>query len=134
MSIKREIREASRTETQDGKSYRSCWSLSGNGREFLSVEESAAGKTVTFRVTGNIVFDAAPLISYELQALATTDCDVTFDCAGLTAISNSCMDGLIKTQQIMDSLGKGTLRIINMPDAIREDFRKSGAEGVLDVE
>jgi anti-anti-sigma regulatory factor len=134
MSIKREFREATRKQEKGVKSYRSCWSLTENGGEILSVEETAENKKVVIRLTGNLRSDTVFFFKDELFALATADSDITLDCEALSTISNGCQKGLIEAQQLMDNLGRGTLTITRLPEKIYDDFRASGVAGALEIE
>ena len=72
--------------------------------------------------------------SDELLALATVDADVTLELDALQSISNSAQKALIKTQQMMDRLKRGTLTLTKLPNEIAENFQKSGISGALMIE
>lgn len=134
MSMTREFRESTRTQTDGGREYRSVWTLAEQGAEILTAEETAKGKQVLIRLRGKLRSDTLHYFKDELLALATVDSDVTLDCEELTGISNVCQKGLIETQQLMDSLGRGTLTLVKLPKEILADFQASGVAGALDIE
>ena len=134
MGITRQFRASSRTQNGGAAEYRSVWALTEKGGEILCVEETAKGKSVLVRLGGKLRSDTLHFFKDELLALATTDSDVTLDCEGLTGISNVCQKGLIETQQLMDSLGRGTLTLVKRPKEILADFQASGVAGALDIE
>ena len=134
MAITRQFRASSRTQNGAVREYRSVWTLTEKGSEILCAEETAQGKQVLIRLSGKLRSDTLHFFKDELLALATTDSDVTLDCEALTGISNVCQKGLIETQQLMDSLGRGTLTLVKLPKEILADFRASGVAGALDIE
>lgn len=134
MSMTREFREAQRSADDGRRAYRSVWCLRDGAAEILSVEETAENKQVTIRLDGSLRSDALFFFKDELFALATMDSDVILDCEALKSISNKCQKGLIETQQLMDSLGRGTLTLVKLPKEILADFNASGVAGAVEIE
>lgn len=130
MSIRRKFQESSGS----GQSYTSCWSLTEKNEPLLSVRENSEGKNVLLHLEGNLRSDTAVFFKDELLALATTDSDVVLDCEGLSGISSSCQRALIEAQQLMDSIGRGTLTLVKVPSEIMDDFNSSGVAGALMIE
>lgn len=134
MSLTRELISAKREVMDKEKTLASTWRLVDKGKEVLLVEETASNKDVRVSITGNLRSDAITFFKDELLALATVDGDVILDLEKLTNISNLCQKALIETQQLMDSLGRGTLTLVKVPPAILDDFKASGMTGVLMIE
>ena len=134
MSIQRTMKRSA-WETADGsRTFHADWALCENGRELLSVEETADGKDVRLLLTGVLRSDTLHFFKDELMALATADADILLDCSGLTAISNSCQIGMIETQQLMDTIGRGTMTLVGLPPEILKDFQSTGVAGSLMIE
>lgn len=134
MSLTRELISSKREVMDKEKTLASTWRLVDKGKEVLLVEETASNKDVHVSITGNLRSDAITFFKDELLALATVDGDVILDLEKLTNISNLCQKALIETQQLMDSLGRGTLTLVKVPSAILDDFKASGMTGVLMIE
>ena len=134
MSIQRIIKKSSQSTEPGNNCCASCWSLMEEKDEIVSIEEEAKGRKVNIRVSGNLRSDTARYFEDELLALATVDADVTLELDALQSISNSAQKALIKTQQMMDRLKRGTLTLTKLPNEIAENFQKSGISGALMIE
>lgn len=134
MSIQRIIKKCSQSTEQGNNCCASCWTLMEEKVEILSIEEEAKGRKVNIRISGNLRSDTVRYFEDELFALATVDADVTLELDALQSISNSAQKALIKTQQMMDRLKRGTLTLTKLPNDIAENFQKSGIYGTLMIE
>ena len=134
MSIQRIIKKSSQSTEPGNNCCASSWTLMEEKDEILFIEEEAKGRKVNIRVSGNLRSDTARYFEDELLALATVDADVTLELDALQSISNSAQKALIKTQQMMDRLKRGTLTLTKLPNEIAENFQKSGISDALMIE
>ena len=110
------------------------WTLYEGGKEILTVEESANDKEVLVTLKGSLRSDTEHYFQDELVALSTVGMDIVVDCKDLNYIANACQIALLSVQQRMDSMGKGTLTLRNVPKNILIDFEKTNLHELLMIE
>ncbi len=110
------------------------WSLSENGQTLLTVREAEEDGKILVSLSGCLRSDMEQMFKDELIALMTVGEDVILDCKDLKYIANSCQDALLSTQQMADSINRGTLTLHNVPKAIFEDFQKTNLHELLMIE
>ena len=110
------------------------WSLVDGGATVLSVKEIAEGLNVAVCVSGSLRSDTEAAFSDELLALCSVGCGIIIDCKELKDISYTCQLVLLKIQQEIDSNGKGSLVLRNVPAGIYDQFRQSNLHELLMIE
>lgn len=110
------------------------WSLSEDGKTLLTVEEKEEDGTILIGLSGILRSDMEQIFKDELIALMTVGKDVVLDCRKLQYMASSCQDALLSTQQIADSMERGTLMLRNVPEAIYAELQKTNLHELLMIE
>lgn len=110
------------------------WSLCDNGQVIVTVREAIEENTVRVTVSGSLRSDTEHYFQDELIALSTVGKDIVVDCKELQYIANACQLALLSVQQKMDSMGRGSLTLCNVPPSIYADFEKTNLHELLMIE
>lgn len=108
--------------------------FSDGATHVLTMGEKAEENSVLITLDGQLRSDVAHDVQDELIALTTVGADVVVDFAKVTYISSTTQHIFLRAQQKMDSMGKGSLTLRNMPEAIYREFEKSGTSELLMIE
>ena len=100
----------------------------------LAMEEKQEEQTLTIILKGNLRSETLHSFQDELSALASFGLDIVLECKEVSYISAACVDALIRIQQKMDDVGKGSLTILDLPEEILSEWKMKGINQVLMVE
>ena len=89
------------------------------------------GNSLEIAVEGRLDTTTAPILETELYRSLQGVTELTFDFAKLKYISSAGLWLLLAVYKSMK--GKGTMRVINVSDIIREVFEVTGFSSMLDV-
>lgn len=99
--------------------------------EVLSVREKESDDLVTVEMKGEMRGDTAHEVQDELIALATVGVNIAVDLSAVTYIAPTVQHIFLRTQQKIDSLGKGTLVLLGLSDTIYHEFEQTGLSELL---
>lgn len=108
--------------------------LLADGAQVLKLQEKVDDQMVTIELEGVLRSDTAQDLEDELAAFTLLGMNIILSMSGVTYLSSSCMQVLIGIQQKMDRLKKGTLRLINVPQTVMSNVKRTGASELLDIE
>lgn len=97
----------------------------------LSVQESMTDKGILMKLSGELRSDVAHDIQDELIALTTVGANVVVDFEKVSYITTTTQHIFLRAQQKMDSMGRGTLTLCNLPENIYREFEKTGTSELL---
>lgn len=100
----------------------------------LTIGEKETDEGILLELRGQLRSDVTHDFQDELIALTTVAANIIVDFREVTYIAPSVQHSLLTVQQKMDTLGKGTLLLRAMPDAIYQEFEKSGEAELLMIE
>lgn len=101
--------------------------------QILAIREAVEGNQVLVVLQGMLRSDTVHDLNDELMALTTLGMDLTVDMAEVKSICAASQHVLLRVQQKMDDLGKGSLQLQKLPAAILEEFEKTGLSELLDI-
>ena len=97
----------------------------------MTITKQQNGTSLTLKIDGRLDSTAAPLLEKELNSLAGSFSGLTFDFAGLEYISSAGFRVLIQAYKIMHD--KGNLEVVNANAIVRESFRLTGIDNIINV-
>ena len=100
----------------------------------LTVEEVQIAEGILLKCTGELRSDAAHPLQDEIDAYATIGVNVVLDLQGLTFLAYSAIYALLSCQNRIDSLGKGELRLVNVPSSIYQELDRANVTEMLLIE
>lgn len=100
----------------------------------LTIEEKETDNGIVMTLNGELRSDVAHELIDELTALATVGVRILVDFSGVTYITSTILDVFLSVQQLMDSMGKGSLVLCKMPAAIYQEFENTGTAELLLIE
>ena len=104
------------------------------GKKVLSIQESEKESCILMEIDGELRSETAYDILDELVAMATVGANVLVDMKKVTYITSSTMQVFLTVQQEMDTLGKGSLTLQGLPEAIFTEFNRVGLTELLMIE
>lgn len=110
------------------------WTLYDGDQAVVTMKEETGERAITLKISGALRSDTELDFRDELMALVSVGSHVILDCAEITYMSNSCQFALLDVQQQMDQTGKGSLKLIHVPQNLYADFEKTNLSGLLDIE
>ena len=108
--------------------------LCDGGNKILTIGEAMTEEGIRITLEGALRSDVAHELQDELIAMTTVGANVTVDMSGVTYISSTVQSVFLMVQQKMDSMGKGTLTLCKLPEAIFQEFDRNGASELLLIE
>lgn len=108
--------------------------LTDGGMVVLTLQEAETDGKIVITLSGNVRSDTVHDFLDELIALATVGADLVVDFEKVSYLCAAGQQALLTVQQKMDTFGKGTLTLRNLPEAIYEDFLSTGSAELLMIE
>ena len=90
----------------------------------LTVDEKMIESGLLMTLAGKLRTDAAHFIQDELDAFVTLGIKVLVDLKDVTFITPAVLHAFLSTQQNIDILGKGELRLRNIPEQVLAEMDK----------
>ena len=97
----------------------------------LTVCEKEDDNLITLEMKGELRSDAAHEVQDELVALATVGINIIVDLSSVTYIAPTAQHIFLRTQQKIDSIGKGSLLLTGPAENVYREFEKSGLSELL---
>lgn len=98
----------------------------------MTITKSQEGSALTIALEGRLDTLSAPTLESELKSCLEGVTELTFDFAKLQYVSSAGVRVLIRAHHMM--YGKGSVRIVNANEMVREVFDLTGVSEVLTVE
>ena len=98
----------------------------------LNVEKKSDAGKMTVALEGRLDTSTAPELESQLNADLDGVTDLTFDFEKLEYISSAGLRVLLSTQKKMNE--QGTMRVVNVNDAVMEIFEVTGFSTILTIE
>lgn len=108
--------------------------LYDGSEKILSMQELLDNQSVSIKMTGSLLSSVDHDVYDELLALSTVGKDLIVDLGHVDYVSNACQNSFLRLQQQMDSMERGSLEIVNTPEAVYEAFEKVGLTELLMIE
>lgn len=111
--------------------------LMDNAKQVLAITELQDEKEqdcIVVVLEGSLKSDTVHEFQDEMITLAIFGMNIKMDFAKVTYVSSACVQALLKIQQKMDNVGKGSLTIIKLPSQIRAEFDSTGISELLMIE
>lgn len=90
----------------------------------LTADEKMVDGALLMTLSGKLRTDAAHFIQDELDAFVTLGIKVIVDLKDVTFITPTVLHAFLSTQQNIDMLGKGELRLRNAPEQVLSEMEK----------
>ena len=98
----------------------------------MTINKEKNNETLTLKIEGRLDTTTAPVLEQTIQAEADAVKDLILDMEKLNYISSAGLRVLLATQKKMNKIG--TLRLINVCDAVMEVFEMTGFADILVIE
>lgn len=95
----------------------------------MTINTEKNNETLTLKIEGRLDTTTAPVLEQTIQEEADAVKDLILDMEKLNYISSAGLRVLLATQKKMNKIG--TLRLINVCDAVMEVFEMTGFAGLL---
>lgn len=105
-----------------------------NGAEFFSYTEALDGDKIAIAVKGELRSEAAVALQDEMMGLINFGKKLEINMAELNYISSAGQQAFLQVQCAIDKGAHSELCIIKTPDAIFQEFKKTGTSELLDIE
>lgn len=100
----------------------------------LVMKEEQKGEEVIVTLEGSLNSRTVYDFQDEMMALAIFGVHLKLDFANVTNISSACSHSLLKIQQKIDEIGKGSLVLLHVPSNIYEEMETIGMTELLMIE
>lgn len=101
---------------------------------FLTIQEEETEEAILLMIDGELRSDIAHDLLDELIALTTVGANIKVDFEKASYITPTIQHVFLRVQQKMDRLGKGTLTLRKLPQAIYQEFEATGTSELLMIE
>ncbi|MCI6421446.1 MAG: STAS domain-containing protein [Blautia sp.] len=98
----------------------------------MTINTEKNNETLTLKIEGRLDTTTAPVLEQTIQEEADAVKDLILDMEKLNYISSAGLRVLLATQKKMNKIG--TLRLINVCDAVMEVFEMTGFADILVIE
>ena len=98
----------------------------------MTINTEKNNQTLTLKIEGRLDTTTAPVLEQTIQEEADAVKDLILDMEKLNYISSAGLRVLLATQKKMNKIG--TLRLINVCDAVMEVFEMTGFADILVIE
>ena len=98
----------------------------------MTINTEKNNETLTLKIEGRLDTTTAPVLEQTIQEEADAVKDLILDMEKLNYISSAGLRVLLATQKKMNKIG--TLRLINVCDAVMEVFEITGFADILVIE
>ena len=98
----------------------------------MTINTEKNNETLTLKIEGRLDTTTAPVLEQTIQEEADAVKDLILDMEKLNYISSAGLRVLLATQKKMNKIG--TLRLINVCDAVMEVFEMTGFADILTIE
>ena len=98
----------------------------------MTINTEKNNETLTLKIEGRFDTTTAPVLEQTIQEEADAVKDLILDMEKLNYISSAGLRVLLATQKKMNKIG--TLRLINVCDAVMEVFEMTGFADILVIE
>ena len=98
----------------------------------MTINTEKNNETLTLKMEGRLDTKTAPVLEQTIQEEADAVKDLILDMEKLNYISSAGLRVLLATQKKMNKIG--TLRLINVCDAVMEVFEMTGFADILVIE
>ena len=98
----------------------------------MTINTEKNNETLTLKIEGRLDTTTAPVLEQTIQEEADAVKDLILDREKLNYISSAGLRVLLATQKKMNKIG--TLRLINVCDAVMEVFEMTGFADILVIE
>ena len=98
----------------------------------MTINTEKNNETLTLKIEGRLDTTTAPVLEQTIQEEADAVKDLILDMEKLNYISSAGLRVLLATQKKMNKIG--TLRLINVCDAVMEVFEMTGIADILVIE
>ncbi len=102
--------------------------------QILSIREEEIENGVLITLQGELRSDTGHELLDELTALATAGVNITLDFEGVTYITSTILDVLLKAQHTIDKISKGNLLLRKLKPDIYSEFEKTGTHESFMIE
>lgn len=103
-------------------------------KEILRINEIQEQNVVKIKLDGSLRSETAYDFQDELTALAILGMDLQLDFEKVTYLSAACVQVMLKLQQKMDDIGRGTLTLVKLPETIYAELQSTGTSELLMIE
>lgn len=98
----------------------------------MKITKEQKGSAMVVTLEGVLDTITAPELDQELRASMPDLTDLTLDFSGLEYITSAGLRVLLAAQKVMD--GRGTMKVVNINESIRDVFDATGFLDILTVE
>lgn len=105
-----------------------------DGAQTLTMCERMEDGRVVIALSGALPSALVHDLYDELVALSTVGKEIVLDLREITYVSNACQQALLKAQQQMDAMERGSMVIVHLPEDILAQFEKIGLTELLMIE
>jgi anti-anti-sigma factor len=108
--------------------------LFSGDNKILWIKESMENNEVQIQLGGQLISESAHEILDELMALVSVGVEIVVDFSDVQYISAACMKVFLEVQIKIDQVGKGNLKMIQLPANIADEFERTGTSELLWIE
>lgn len=98
----------------------------------MNIEKNINNETLTFILDGRIDTVTAPSLETELNQIDDSIVNLIFDFAKISYISSAGLRVMLKAQKMIAA--KGSMKVINVCESVKEVFDITGFSDILDIE
>lgn len=99
----------------------------------LKMKEELIENSVRITLQGELRSELFQHFQDELLALISVGKDLELNCRGLEYVAPSCVGVLVQVEQAVEQSDR-TMKLVELPSAINEEFEKTGAADLLLIE
>ncbi|MCQ2434197.1 MAG: STAS domain-containing protein [Oscillospiraceae bacterium] len=99
----------------------------------MRIKEELVGDSVRITLQGELRSELFQHFQDELLALISVGKDLELNCRGLEYVAPSCVGVLVQVEQTVEQSGR-TMKLVELPSAVNEEFEKTGAADLLLIE
>ena len=111
-----------------------CIQLADDTNVIFTMKEIKEDNYVTVILEGSLRSDVVYDFQDEMVTLALFGLDLKLNFSAVTYLSSACAKALLEIQQKMDSIGKGSLVLLKIPEVILKELESTGLSELLMIE
>lgn len=108
--------------------------LLDKGQKVLTIKEQKTDSHLTLSLSGSLKSDTEHDFEDELMAAAVMGMEVVLELEGVTHLSAACANAMLRIQQCMDKLNRGSLLLTKVPSEIFMRMEQIGLTELLMIE